>query len=82
MIRDDLKVKEAIEGENALSTLQFHQKCYDAYTHRKALDKFKRNVLPEPEEDDTCDDPSSSSRKSIRKRDRLGKLLYHIIILK
>lgn len=77
LIRDDLKVKEAIEGGNVLS-LQFHQKCYDAYTHRNDLDKLKRYALPDLDVDETCNKPSNSSRKSIRKRGRLGKLLFSL----
>ena len=64
------KLLESIDAEE--STLTFHQKCYNNYTHAKTLCRFsnvdnRENVISQPQTEQVLE-----GRKSSRKRDRSG----------
>ena len=74
-VRGDTTVKELLEGP--VEELQFHQKCYDNYTHTKTLKHIvDRNDKDQKIANETIENSSSSSQRlSTRKRNRSGKYL-------
>ena len=77
IIRKDDKVVKLLSDDPPQAgvdvwELQFHQKCYDQYTHTKSLKKLERENNEEDVEN-TADETDELRRSSSRKRDRFGK---------
>lgn len=78
-IRED-EVAKILSEENA-DELEFHQKCYDQYTHIKTLHRIQQNNVKPADDTELNNEPrTSGQRVSFRKRDRSGNRMWSFYV--